>query len=117
MRDGNRCVVCGATQRLSVHHVVKARDGGRDTLDNLVTLCVTHHRRADAARRVRGTADGKCSGTGRVIGEKPTRDVRTAAKDPRYQDDPERGIYWGPPSDITGRPMRWSRPWHDWRNE
>jgi hypothetical protein len=33
-----------------------------------------------------------------------------------YEDDPERGIYWGPP-DVTsgGKPRRWSRPWYDWR--
>jgi hypothetical protein len=48
MRDGNRCRNCGATARLSVHHIVKARNGGRDTLDNLVTLCASCHRRADA---------------------------------------------------------------------
>jgi 5-methylcytosine-specific restriction endonuclease McrA len=47
-RDGNRCRVCGATEKLSVHHIVKARNGGRDTLDNLVTLCARHHRQADA---------------------------------------------------------------------
>jgi 5-methylcytosine-specific restriction endonuclease McrA len=48
IRDGNRCRNCGATERLSVHHIVKARYGGRDTLDNLVTLCASCHRRADA---------------------------------------------------------------------
>lgn len=48
MRDGNRCRNCGATAKLSVHHIVKARYGGRDTLDNLVTLCGSCHRRADA---------------------------------------------------------------------
>lgn len=101
-RDGNRCVVCGATQRLSVHHVTAAVDGGKDVLDNLVTLCATHHSRADAARR---------SQTAAV--EKPRRDVRD---DPRYQDDPERGRYFGPPG-RDGIPIPWSRPWFDWRNE
>jgi hypothetical protein len=48
IRDGNRCRNCGATAKLSVHHIVKARHGGRDTLDNLVTLCASCHRRADA---------------------------------------------------------------------
>jgi hypothetical protein len=48
MRDGNRCRNCGANAKLSVHHIVKARNGGRDTLDNLVTLCASCHRRADA---------------------------------------------------------------------
>jgi hypothetical protein len=31
-----------------------------------------------------------------------------------YRDDPERGIYWGPP-DERGLPRRWSRPWFRWR--
>jgi hypothetical protein len=104
-RDGNRCVVCGATERLSVHHVVAAVDGGRDTLDNLVTLCVTHHRRADAARRSR-PADGEMRAD-------PSRFL----DDPRYQDDPSRNLYWGPPDETTGKPRRWSRPWFNWRSE
>jgi hypothetical protein len=28
MRDGNRCRNCGASAKLSVHHLVKARNGG-----------------------------------------------------------------------------------------
>ena len=34
-----------------------------------------------------------------------------------YQDDPEAGVYWGPPSATTGIPIRWSRVWFDWRSE
>ena len=34
-----------------------------------------------------------------------------------YTDDPEKGIYWGPPSlDRPHRPIRWSRKWYDWRD-
>lgn len=29
-------------------------------------------------------------------------------------DDPERGIFYGPP-DSAGQPLRWSRAWFDWR--
>jgi 5-methylcytosine-specific restriction endonuclease McrA len=94
LRDGNACVVCGSRERLSVHHLVKARDGGRDALDNLVTLCATHHRQADVRREPRLGSD-----------EKPT-----------YEDDPERGIFWGPPDD-QGKPRRWSKAWFEWRNE
>ena len=36
---------------------------------------------------------------------------------PDYQDDPERGIYWGPPDEVTGRPQPRSRAWDDWRAE
>jgi hypothetical protein len=46
---------------------------------------------------------------------------RNRARPPRLprpqqvrQDDPERGIYWGPP-DENGRQTRWSRAWFDWR--
>ena len=49
-RDGNRCTRCGTTERLSVHHIVKARHGGPDTLDNLTTLCPRCHAAADAGR-------------------------------------------------------------------
>jgi hypothetical protein len=33
------------------------------------------------------------------------------------EDDPELGIYWGPPDPVTREYRRWSRPWHDWRSE
>jgi hypothetical protein len=33
------------------------------------------------------------------------------------EDDPERGIYWSPPMGANGQQERWSRPWHDWRND
>jgi hypothetical protein len=32
-----------------------------------------------------------------------------------YIDDPERGVYFGPPPESGGEPVRWSRPWWDWR--
>jgi 5-methylcytosine-specific restriction endonuclease McrA len=95
-RDGNACVVCGATENLSVHHVVPARLGGRDELSNLVTVCVLHHRQADAQLRRREAAS-------------------LAPED--FQDDPQRNIFWGPPSEPGGKPRRWSRHWHDWRPE
>lgn len=101
MRDGNRCVVCGATERLSVHHIIPAREGGKDVLSNLTTLCVVHHRRADAARRARPAGGDKFA------------EAEAAGA---FEDHPERGIYWGPP-DENGRHTRWSRPWHDWRSK
>jgi hypothetical protein len=95
-RDGNACVVCGRTDRFSVHHVVPARLGGQDSMDNLVTVCVLHHRQADAQLR---------------------RSASANLSPERFDDDPERGIYWGPPSEPGGKPRRWSRPWFDWRSE
>jgi 5-methylcytosine-specific restriction endonuclease McrA len=41
LRDGNRCVRCGSSKRLSVHHAVP----GSDLLDNLLTLCSRCHAR------------------------------------------------------------------------
>ncbi|MGZ4172657.1 MAG: HNH endonuclease [Solirubrobacteraceae bacterium] len=46
-RDGHRCTKCGSTDRLQVHHIVSARDGGPVTLENLVTLCHDHHVKAE----------------------------------------------------------------------
>jgi hypothetical protein len=95
-RDGNRGVVCGRSDRLSVHHVVPARLGGSDEMDNLVTVCGLRHRQADAQLR--------------------RTDAAILAPE-RFEDDPERGIFWGPPSAPGGTPQRWSRPWSDWRAE
>ena len=96
-RDGNRCVVCGRSDRLSVHHVVPARLGGSDKMSNLVTVCVLHHRQADARLQ-------------RVS-------VQNLVEAEHYRDDPKRGIFWGPPSEPGGKPQRWSRHWFDWRSE
>lgn len=38
-RDGNACLHCGATERLSLDHIHPWSLGGPDTLDNLQTLC------------------------------------------------------------------------------
>ncbi len=45
-RDRHRCVQCGATEPLHVHHVVPWEAGQEDphALDNLRTLCARHHR-------------------------------------------------------------------------
>lgn len=38
-RDGNKCLRCGATERLTIDHVVPLAVGGSDAVDNLQTLC------------------------------------------------------------------------------
>ncbi len=45
-RDGHRCQAegCGRTQHLQVHHRTPVQEGGRETLDNLITLCGRCHR-------------------------------------------------------------------------
>jgi transposase-like protein len=41
-RDG-RCMLCGTTKDLVVHHIIPLVDGGSDTVNNMVTLCEKHH--------------------------------------------------------------------------
>ena len=41
-RDGDRCVKCGATEELTVDHVIpKSMEGGTCQLLNLQTMCKT----------------------------------------------------------------------------
>jgi hypothetical protein len=43
-RDGGKCVVCGATDRLHFDHVVPVSQGGpSDTVDNIQLLCARHN--------------------------------------------------------------------------
>jgi 5-methylcytosine-specific restriction endonuclease McrA len=49
-RDGG-CVECGSTSGLNAHHVVPRVEGGPDTLENCVALCVVCHGRESAAER------------------------------------------------------------------
>jgi hypothetical protein len=52
-RDGHRCVHCGSSVRLHVHHVTPWAPDQADphALDNLVTLCVGCHRREHLPKR------------------------------------------------------------------
>jgi hypothetical protein len=38
-RDGNACVFCGTTERLTLDHIIPRSRGGTDRLDNLQTAC------------------------------------------------------------------------------
>lgn len=40
-RDGYSCVYCGATEDLTIDHLVSRALGGTNQLDNLQTLCRT----------------------------------------------------------------------------
>jgi 5-methylcytosine-specific restriction endonuclease McrA len=42
-RDNWRCQVCGSRQNLQVHHEELRSRGGRDTKENLITLCAECH--------------------------------------------------------------------------
>jgi 5-methylcytosine-specific restriction protein A len=42
-RDGYRCVECGSTFNLEVHHIIPVSRGGKTVMFNLKTLCGTCH--------------------------------------------------------------------------
>ncbi len=42
-RDGYCCTECGSRENLDIHHLTPRRKGGKDTLDNLITLCEKCH--------------------------------------------------------------------------
>ncbi len=42
-RDGNRCRLCGAVERLHIHHVKPISFGGSHSMQNLITLCGACH--------------------------------------------------------------------------
>jgi len=66
-RDGNRCAVgrllggdCHPT--LHVHHVVPVSDGGSPwNIENLVTVCASHHPELEALRRRLRADPPRCS--------------------------------------------------------
>ena len=45
-RDGSRCVVCGETDRLTIHH--RNGDHSDNRHENLITLCETCHKKIHA---------------------------------------------------------------------
>ena len=49
-RDNFRCVVClrHPARGVQAHHIVPRSQGGPDRLENLVSVCVEHHRIMDA---------------------------------------------------------------------
>jgi hypothetical protein len=60
-RDGGRCRVPGCRHAVfvDVHHLKLRSEGGRNTLENLATLCSAHHR---AIHRGRLVVEGSPSG-------------------------------------------------------
>lgn len=43
-RDGDKCIRCGATERLEIDHIKELALGGENVLENLQTLCEQHHK-------------------------------------------------------------------------
>jgi len=54
-RDHYRCVYCGSTDYLDVHHIRPRQQQGADQMNNLVTLCRSCHLRTSRWGRPRGT--------------------------------------------------------------
>lgn len=50
-RDHDQCVICAGTRRLTAHHIRPRSEGGRDHLDNLVTVCGDHHSSIEQGNR------------------------------------------------------------------
>ena len=43
-RDGHECQVCKRKDSLQLHHLIKRKNGGTHTAENLITLCASCHR-------------------------------------------------------------------------
>jgi hypothetical protein len=114
--------------------MVKPQDGGRDVLENLITLCPGCHAKQHKAmagkgrqvfpidRGVRGVKQTPTPGSPVAIPSpifspsvSPPSPNGSHSEDGNYEDDPEAGIFWGP-KQPNGMMTRWSRPWFDWRN-
>ena len=44
-RMGRRCTCCGFDKNLTIHHVRKHSDQGKNTKDNLIILCNACHKK------------------------------------------------------------------------
>ena len=43
-RDGHKCVICGSTERINVHHIIsRSVKELRHDLDNAICVCALHH--------------------------------------------------------------------------
>jgi len=52
-RDGSRCQCCGTRSNLEVHHKEFRSQGGDDSEQNLITLCVACHSLAHGGTKLR----------------------------------------------------------------
>ncbi|MEW6102648.1 MAG: HNH endonuclease [bacterium] len=46
-RDGYKCRICGKTKKLHIHHIMPISYGGIHSLQNLITLCYTCHKKQE----------------------------------------------------------------------
>ena len=43
IRDNYTCTKCGSKNNLQIHHIIYHSNGGKDTMENLITLCKQCH--------------------------------------------------------------------------
>lgn len=131
-RDNHSCVMCGAKENLSVHHIIERRlfeDGGY-FLDNGVTLCEQHHIDAEktelSPHTLRELIKAECViiPDGYYHDHEYTKwgDVvlpnRTRMKGPLFNDDSVQKILKTSPlynlyTDYVKYPRTWHLPWSE----
>lgn len=42
-RDNYKCVKCGSSENITIHHKIEISQGGNDSEENLITLCYKCH--------------------------------------------------------------------------
>jgi RNA-directed DNA polymerase len=55
-RDGYKCVECGTSSQLQIHHIRPRKKGGTIQMDNLQTLCKSCHAKTPSWGRPKGTS-------------------------------------------------------------
>jgi hypothetical protein len=51
-RDSYVCYICENSKELEIHHILPRKLGGRNEVDNLITLCVKCHRHIETGNKV-----------------------------------------------------------------
>ena len=77
----NVCTVCFKEGETHLHHIVPRKQGGPDTLNNLIELCLAchakaHFERADWQKRQRAGIE-RAKMEGKYLGRKPTARNKT----------------------------------------
>jgi hypothetical protein len=67
---------------------------------------------ADNGDGYRGVSHSSCN---RLVGARKATRQTSYRDDSRCQDDPDRGIFWGPGETEDSPPRSWSRAWFEWR--
>ena len=49
-RDGQSCIKCGRTEKMTLHHIMPVKIGGGNSEENLARLCKTCHRAVHAKK-------------------------------------------------------------------